>query len=129
MFGAKGRIGLLVPANNGVLEPELWSRLPPEVALYATRLLARGDLTPKAVRSMEQQVDRGVEELYQLEEDPGEKHNRASLEPERVTALRALLEARLLAWQETALAEPPPMTAEESQALRKRIGAMGYTDQ
>jgi len=63
MFGAKGRIGLLVPANNGVLEPELWSRLPSEVALYATRLLARGDLTPKAVRSMEQQVDRAVEEL------------------------------------------------------------------
>ena len=42
MFGEAGRIGLVVPANNGVLEPELWSVLPEGVALYATRILARG---------------------------------------------------------------------------------------
>jgi maleate cis-trans isomerase len=62
-FGPAGRIGLVVPANNSVIEPEFWSVLPPGVALYATRLLARGDLTPEAVRRMETQFDRAVEEL------------------------------------------------------------------
>lgn len=62
-FGPAGRIGVVVPANNSVLEPELWSVLPPGVALYATRILARGDLTPAAVRAMEAHFDRAVEEL------------------------------------------------------------------
>ncbi len=63
MFGEAGRIGLVVPANNGVLEPELWSVLPEGVALYATRILARGELTPAAVHAMEENVDRAVDEL------------------------------------------------------------------
>jgi maleate isomerase len=53
----------VVPANNSVLEPELWSRLPSGVALYATRVLARGDLTPEVVLRMEAQLDRAVDEL------------------------------------------------------------------
>jgi len=57
------KIGLIVPANNSVIEPELWSVLPRGVAVYATRILARGNLTPDAVRQMETQVDRAVEEL------------------------------------------------------------------
>lgn len=63
IFGPKGRIGIVLPANNSVLEPELWSRVPDGVACYTTRLLVRGDLTPEAVRTMERQVDRAVEEL------------------------------------------------------------------
>ena len=63
MFGEAGRIGLVVPANNGVLEPELWSVLPEGVALYATRILAKGELTPRAVQAMEENVDRAVDEL------------------------------------------------------------------
>lgn len=63
MFGEAGRIGLIVPANNGVLEPELWSVLPEGVALYATRILAKGELTPAAVHAMEENVDRAVDEL------------------------------------------------------------------
>ncbi len=52
-YGSKGRIGLIVPANNSVIEPEFWSALPPNVAAYVTRLMARGDLTPEAVHAME----------------------------------------------------------------------------
>lgn len=63
MFGDHGRIGVIVPANNGVLEPEIWSALPDGVALYATRILARGDLTHDAVHAMEANVDRAVDEL------------------------------------------------------------------
>lgn len=57
------RIGAIVPANNSVIEPEFWRSLPADVALYVTRILAKGDLTPAAVRRMEKQVDRAVELL------------------------------------------------------------------
>jgi maleate cis-trans isomerase len=63
MLGARAKLGLVVPANNSVIEPELWSVLPQGVAAYATRILARGNLTADAVRQMETQVDRAVEEL------------------------------------------------------------------
>jgi len=63
MYGWRGKIGLLVPANNSVIEPELWRVLPEGVSLHATRLLTRGDLTEAAIHAMEPQVDRGVEEL------------------------------------------------------------------
>src|SRR5215208_126869 len=60
VYGRHGRIGLIVPANNSVIEPELWSVLPPDIAVYATRVLAKGDLTVDAVRRMEADVDAAV---------------------------------------------------------------------
>jgi maleate cis-trans isomerase len=63
VYGTKGRIGLIVPANNSVIEPELWSAVPEGCALYATRILAKGDLTPDAVRRMERDVDAAVEAI------------------------------------------------------------------
>jgi maleate cis-trans isomerase len=60
VYGRRGRIGLVVPANNSVIEPEFWSVLPDGVAVYATRIMAKGDLTPDAVRRMEAQVDDAV---------------------------------------------------------------------
>jgi maleate isomerase len=63
IYGSLGRIGAIIPANNSVIEPEFWSVLPTGVALYATRILASGDLTPEAVVRMEQHVDRAVDEL------------------------------------------------------------------
>jgi maleate cis-trans isomerase len=46
-----------------VLEPEWWRAIPDDVTLYATRILARGELNPAAVLRMETHVDRAVEEL------------------------------------------------------------------
>ena len=63
MYGALCKVGLIVPANNSVIEPELWGRAPPGVAFYATRLLAQGDLTENAVKDMERSADRAVREL------------------------------------------------------------------
>ena len=63
MFGRNGRLGVIVPANNGTIEPELWPHLPTETALYATRILAKGNLTADAVVRMETNVERAVEEL------------------------------------------------------------------
>ena len=63
IYGRRGRLGAVIPANNSVIEPEWWSVLPPGTALHATRILARGDLTVEAVHRMEQNVDRAVDEL------------------------------------------------------------------
>jgi maleate cis-trans isomerase len=63
VYGQKGRLGAIVPANNSVIEPEWWSALPGGVALYATRILAQGDLTPAAIHAMEGNIDRAVAEL------------------------------------------------------------------
>jgi maleate isomerase len=63
VYGRRARIGAIVPANNSVIEPEWWSVMPAGAAVYATRILARGDLTPEAVRGMEAHVDRAVDEL------------------------------------------------------------------
>ncbi|TVQ29768.1 MAG: hypothetical protein EA356_15925 [Geminicoccaceae bacterium] len=68
-FGKKGRLGLVVPANNSVIEPELWSVLPPDTALFATRILARGDLTVSAVEAMEAEVDMAVERIAATDVD------------------------------------------------------------
>jgi maleate cis-trans isomerase len=63
VYGAKGRIGLVVPANNSVIEPELWSVLPPGYSVHATRILAKGDLTPDAIRRMERDADAALEAI------------------------------------------------------------------
>jgi maleate isomerase len=63
VYGAKGRIGLVVPANNSVIEPEFWSALPKGCSAHAARILAKGDLTPDAVRRMEGDADAAVEAL------------------------------------------------------------------
>jgi maleate cis-trans isomerase len=63
VYGANGRIGLIVPANNSVIEPEFWSVLPPGCAAHATRLLAKGDLTPDAIRRMERDADAALEAI------------------------------------------------------------------
>lgn len=63
VYGRRGRIGLLVPANNSVIEPEFWSVMPLDLALYATRLLVKGDLTPSLVHNMEAQVGKAVETI------------------------------------------------------------------
>ncbi len=63
VFGRRGKLGLIVPANNSVIEPELASVLPAGVALYATRVMAKGDLTSDAIRAMEADVDKAVDQI------------------------------------------------------------------
>jgi maleate isomerase len=63
VYGKNGRIGLIVPANNSVIEPELWSVLPPDYSVHATRLLAKGDLTPEAIRRMERDTESAMEAI------------------------------------------------------------------
>jgi maleate isomerase len=69
VYGHEGRIGLIVPANNSVIEPELWSALPAGMSLHATRVPARGSLTAAAVRRMEKKVDAAVDVLASTQID------------------------------------------------------------
>lgn len=62
-YGHKAKIGLIVPANNNVIEPELWKMAPPGVAFYATRLPVEGKVTDETFRRMEEESDRAVREL------------------------------------------------------------------
>jgi maleate isomerase len=41
-YGARLRIGMLIPSGNVIIEPQVNAMLPPGVALYATRLPLRG---------------------------------------------------------------------------------------
>lgn len=41
-YGARLRVGMLIPSGNVIIEPQVNAMLPPGVALYATRLPLRG---------------------------------------------------------------------------------------
>ncbi len=63
MYSIKHRLGVMVPGNNSTMEPELWSRMPPGVALYASRLMLKGHVTADALKEMETEIDRSAAEL------------------------------------------------------------------
>lgn len=63
MADREARIGLVVPANNAVIEPELNRALVPGAAFFATRILVTGDLTEDAIHRMEAETDRAIDEL------------------------------------------------------------------
>ncbi len=55
MYGRRGRIGLMVPTGNSVMEPE-FNRLAPEgVSVHANRVYVK-NVTPEALTDMEQHV-------------------------------------------------------------------------
>jgi maleate isomerase len=61
--GIQHKLGIVLPANNSVLEPEIWPRLSGDASLHVARILVRGNLTAEAVEAMEAQVTRAVDEL------------------------------------------------------------------
>lgn len=63
MYSIKHRMGVMVPGNNATLEPEMWSRMPEGVALYASRLMLKGDVTAGNLKGMETEIDRSAAEL------------------------------------------------------------------
>ncbi len=68
MFGWRGRIGLLVPSVNTVVEPEGCALLPEGYSVFATRMRnSRSDADDMA--QMCAHVDRGVDELLSARVD------------------------------------------------------------
>ncbi|MFQ5913641.1 MAG: hypothetical protein ACE5JS_10695 [Nitrospinota bacterium] len=61
--GYRAKIGLIVPANNTVIEPEFWKMAPAGVAFSATRLPVEGKITDETFRRMEEESDRAMREL------------------------------------------------------------------
>jgi maleate isomerase len=55
-YGARLRIGMLVPSGNVIIEPQVNAMLPPGVALYATRLPLRGSFEAELL-AMAQNVE------------------------------------------------------------------------
>lgn len=63
MYGWRAKLGLLIPANNTVIEPELQSSLPEGVSLHATRMIVEVPFDGDALIRMEQNAARGIQEL------------------------------------------------------------------
>lgn len=62
-YGWRTRLGLIVPALNVVMEPELARLLPAGVTLHTTRLLLAGAASAESYRAMGQGARRAGEEL------------------------------------------------------------------
>lgn len=70
MYGWRTRIGIIAPANNAVIEPELNRRLPEGVALLATKLLgSTQEMGESNIQAMEATTERAVRMLDVAEVD------------------------------------------------------------
>jgi len=61
MYGQRARIGLIVPANNTVCEPEMAALCPENVVTYSTRIMFVP--TMRGLREMKNHVERASTEL------------------------------------------------------------------
>lgn len=50
MYGWRAKLGLILPANNTVTEPELGQNTPLGVSIHATKVMARGVTPPERVK-------------------------------------------------------------------------------
>ncbi|MCZ6473588.1 MAG: aspartate/glutamate racemase family protein [SAR324 cluster bacterium] len=55
MYGKRGRIGLMVPTGNSVMEPEFGKMSPEGVSVHANRVYLK-DVTPQSLLAMESEV-------------------------------------------------------------------------
>jgi len=62
MYGWRARIGLVIPTNNTVIEPEFARMMPDGVSAFAARILSSG-LAADAMENMVKNSYRAVEEL------------------------------------------------------------------
>lgn len=65
MFGWRGRIGMMIPANNTVIEPEMALLAPEGVTCHATRMVSSrtGTASIEGLHHLVSCVDRAAEEL------------------------------------------------------------------
>ena len=63
MYGWRMKLGVLTPANNIVIEPELYRFAPNGVAIYTARMQTSGTHSLEGLVAMERNAKRGVKEL------------------------------------------------------------------
>jgi arylmalonate decarboxylase len=62
MYGFRAKIGLVIPSNNTVIEPELSAMCPRGVTIHGNRILTYGN-TPEGIAEMEKGAERAVSEF------------------------------------------------------------------
>lgn len=62
MYGWRAKLGIIIPSNNTILEPEFARMVPAGVSVHAARILTAGT-TPEAIVEMERNAARAVTEL------------------------------------------------------------------
>jgi len=62
MYGERGKIGLIVPSANTVMEPEFNKMAPAGIATFATRMFLK-EVRAETLAKMAEEVDRAVTEL------------------------------------------------------------------
>lgn len=65
MYGRRGRIGLMVPTGNSVMEPEFARMSPEGVSVHANRVYLK-DVTPESLLAMEGEVRASAEGLVEI---------------------------------------------------------------
>jgi maleate isomerase len=63
IYGWAAKIGLVIPSNNTVIEPEFWAAKPDRVTVHSARVLSGGN-TPEGIVEMEKNAARAVRELH-----------------------------------------------------------------
>jgi len=63
MYGWRGRLGLILPSVNTVMEPEFNSVLPKGVTCYISRMIVRGEFNLSTLIEMAKGIERAAEEL------------------------------------------------------------------
>jgi maleate isomerase len=68
MYGRRGRIGLILPSSNTVIEAEFWKMLPEGVSVHASRMkLDR--VTVESLIQMEKEIDFAVDRVMDTDPD------------------------------------------------------------
>jgi maleate isomerase len=62
MYGALAKLGVIIPSNNTVIEPELWAMRPDGISIHSARVLSYGN-TPEGIVRMEESAMRAAGEL------------------------------------------------------------------
>lgn len=63
LYGWRGRLGVIIPRNNTVVEPELNRFAPTGVSVHAARLVGHGATNLQRITSMAERIPRAIEEL------------------------------------------------------------------
>ncbi|MBI4494647.1 MAG: maleate cis-trans isomerase [Chloroflexi bacterium] len=70
MYGWRVRVGLVMPANNNVMEPELYRVAPEGVSFHGSRMLLGSSLmAPETLHAMARNAERALRELVETNVD------------------------------------------------------------
>ena len=69
-YDVAGRVGLIVPSTNTVMEPDLYRHLPPRVTVHTARMLLDGGVTVEAEEKMlDEYLPKSAQEIRTMQPD------------------------------------------------------------